>query len=102
MYVKYVGKKLPFKFKSPLTKAVIDVGPDRAIFEMERSEFDKITSYNPTGFLEEVKVERLSSRAILPQKEVIQEAVEKVRKPKKEPELECENCGRKYFEMHKM
>ena len=98
MYVKYIGKKLPFKFNTPLIKTVIDVRPDQLVFEMPRSEFELITKHNPTGFLEEIKVERLSTKAILPAKfPKVEEEVE----TKESDLLTCEKCGKQYMRMHR-
>ena len=95
MYAKYVGKK-SFKFNSPLVKAPIYMEHNK-IIEISRAEFDALTHFNPTGFLEEVKEERYSSKALFPSKEVVQEAVKEV----KEKPLVCETCGKAYYLHHR-
>ena len=100
MYVKYIGKKLPFKFNSPLIKTVIDVRPDQLIFEMPKHEFELITKHNPTGFLEEIKVERLSTKAILPTKFPAVEEKEEVENEESDLFV-CDKCGKTYKSWHK-
>jgi hypothetical protein len=93
-YIQYAGKKkFPIKFENDVRGIVIKFSRPDEIIEINQDDLDWILKYNPTGFVKEVRPERVSTRANFPGQEQIEQVAEQV---ETSGDLVCPHCFKQY------
>lgn len=103
VYLRYVGRKLPFTFENPRLKTVLKFGNRDEVIEVPDADADWIFKHNPDGFVERVYPERQHSEPVpknrvelfdVPDNDDLKDEPEE--EPKPPEDLICPYCHKRY------